>query len=349
MYIMNMQEFSTFMYNKDGSIKKSFDIDIYDILHNSCEDSEEYKIALEIHSNENLKKIYDDILSKYSISHTLQNGVNPNKTLFENLSYIHKNKRENILTAIDAAYHTVSEGKSNNNLWINRYIYKFFKWEKIENLNYKSDRYIDIIKIDNCSKCYIYKVNWDGDYTIIVSNDYFADFNKENRFNIRDLIYNRDENYIVPMLKRKLKGITLKIDERYNDCSYDYNPPFNEKSSYKLGTVNSADDTFLKPLHLVTFNPSFKCIYLTSGIEKVNKRCDGVEQTIAYTNYNSYLCYGSTAKRSHLKANMIYNLKDMYQHLQLLDNKNADAVISLMFPDIADEIMLKPIEKVKKI
>ena len=209
---MNMQEFSTFMYNEDGSIKNIRDIDIYDILHNGCEDSEEYKIALEIYSNENLKKIYDSILSKYSISDTLQYGVSPDKPLFKNLLHIHKIKRENILFAIDEAYQYVSEGKSNNDLWIDRYIYNFFKWKKTDNLKYKSDRYIDVIKLNDCSMCYIYKVNWDGDCTIIVSNDYFADFNKENRFNIHDLIYNRDENYIVPMLKRELKGITLNVD-----------------------------------------------------------------------------------------------------------------------------------------
>lgn len=344
---MNMQEFSTFMYNEDGTIKKIYDIDIYDILNNGREDSEEYKTALEIYSNENLKKIYNEILSKYRNNPTLQNGVNSNKTLFENLLCIHKNKRDNILDNIDIAYKNVEKGKSNNNLWINRYIYKFFKWEKTENLNYKSNRYIDIIKIDNCSKCYIYKVNWDGDCTIIVSNDYFADFNKENHFNIHDLIYNRDENYIVPMLKRELKGITLKINERFRDCSYDYNPPFNKKSSYKLGTINSSDDIFLKPLHLVTFNPSSQYIYLTSGIEKTKKIIDGVENNIAYTNLHSYLSYDLTNNRPHLKANIIYNIKDMYQHLQLLDDKNADAVISLMFPDIADDIMLKPIQKSK--
>ena len=339
---MNMQDFLTFMYNSDGKIKDISDIDIKTIIENGYKDSKEYKIASEILKDEKLGKIYDDIMTKYYEEFKLKNVVDSNKTIFENLYVIHEDKKNNILNRIDDAYSLIRRGTTNEHFWIKRFNYKFFEWRETTDLNHETDKQIDVIKIGDY---YVYKVKWLYENKTIVSDKLFLDFNKENQVKLCDMKHNNGVNNIVTLLKNELRGITCSV-ENYR-CSYDYNQPLSTNKIYKIGSFNSRNDIYLKPLHLVSFNFSSKCIYLTNGIERKIERSNGVEKIIAATSLDSYIQYKLTNNGPYINAEQVRYLKEMYLNLREIDPVNAETIISLMFPQIADEIILRPIEKVK--
>lgn len=360
---MTTEDFVKFIYNEDGTIKNLYsilevgsDISGFEICNvSTCniplyendgffylgfyEKDSSYKIL----GNETLRRIYDDLLTA-NISDGILNDLKGNSI------YVSESRRVDLLLSeIRNLYFRI-----NNNPGAN-YDYGKFKrfiyndgWEELKDFDAfnKEDEMknskLDIFKINNF---YVYNIKSANGNTIIVSEEFFDDFNKRTNLYGMELSTFDVEKVLLSNLRGLIWVVEPENSNEYNKLNYNSSYYYREKLNTGIKYVDANDKT--QCLHLARFEKTSKIpsprVYVNANLySDVEYNDDGTikEKMISscYPNFNIDSLYFNSLRLG----------REMYFDLLENDTIDAKTVIKLTFPGYFEEIMVKPYQKTKE-